>query len=222
MDGNGRWAKKFDHPRNEGHRNGLTAVRETVEICSNLGIKALTLYAFSTENWGRPEDEVDFLMRLFEGFLRQELPTMLKNNIRFMIIGDKKNLPDFVQEPLKEALEKTKDNQGMVLSIAINYGSRKEIIMAFQQIVKKIQEGKLSVDHIDEKLISGHLYTSELSDPDLIIRTSGEQRLSNFLLWQSAYAELYFTETLWPDFNRDELYLALETFSQRERRLGKV
>ncbi|MCP4296242.1 MAG: isoprenyl transferase [Proteobacteria bacterium] len=222
MDGNGRWAKQKHFPRVLGHRSAIKTVRTIVESCAELGVGALTLYAFSTENWERPKTEVEFLMKLFEEFLQKELNTLMDNNIRLQLFGNKKGLPEAVQAPLEKALEKSKNNTGMALCLAINYGSRDEIKQACQSISQKVKDGKLKISEIDEQTISANLYTKDLEDPDLIIRTSGELRLSNFLLWQAAYAEFYFTETLWPDFTREELMLAIENYRQRVRRLGKV
>ncbi len=222
MDGNGRWAKRRRLPRVAGHRNATKALRSTVETCTELGLEVLTLYAFSTENWERPAKEVGFLMKLFEEYLKKELATLKKNNIHFRLIGHRHRLPDFVQKPLSQALEETKDNDRMTLCLAMDYGSRDEITKACREIAAKVKKQELFPEEIDEQLISDHLYTGGLGDPDLIIRTSGELRLSNFLLWQAAYSELYFTNTFWPDFDRKELLTALEDYSSRERRLGKI
>jgi len=222
MDGNGRWAKQKKLPRILGHRNAIKAVRETVETCVELGIETLTLYAFSTENWKRPEKEVDLLMRLFEEYLNKEFSTIVDNQIRLLLIGKKEQLPSYVQRPLEKSLEATLNNRGMNLCLAMDYGARDEITRACKEIAQKVKDGKLDVDAIDEALLSNSLFTKGLSDPDLIIRTSGEIRLSNFLLWQAAYSEFYFTPVLWPDFNREELMKAFQEYSQRVRRLGKV
>ncbi|MGK5093913.1 isoprenyl transferase [Deltaproteobacteria bacterium TL4] len=220
MDGNGRWAQKQVMPRFHGHRSAVKAVRITVETAAELHLTALTLYAFSTENWKRPKKEVSVLMNLLAEYLQKELETMLKNNIQLRLIGDRTKLPDFIHEPLDRALQSTHLNTGMVLNLAVNYGGRAEIIRAVQQIMLKVQNEHLAVDQIDETLISQMMYTGDLPDPDLVIRTSGEYRISNFLLWQSAYAEYYFTEVLWPDFNQEEFYKALSSFQQRHRRMG--
>lgn len=222
MDGNGRWAKQKKFPRIYGHRNAISAVRQTVEASVELGIKILTLYAFSTENWERPKVEVNFLMKLFEEFLKKELKTLTENNIQFKILGHRSRLPAFLDNPIQHAYDVTKNNTGMTLCLAVDYGSRSEILNACKKIVKKVQSNQLNYDDIDEAIFSEHLFTNGLADPDLIIRTSGELRLSNFLLWQSAYAEFYFTDTLWPDFNRTELIKALVDYSGRNRRRGKV
>jgi len=222
MDGNGRWAKQKKFPRIYGHKNAISAVRQTVEASVELGIKILTLYAFSTENWERPHKEVNFLMRLFEEFLKKEVRSLIDNNIQFKILGHRNRLPAFLKGPIEHAYEATKANTGMTLCLAVDYGSRSEILTACKEIAKKVQANQLNYEEIDESVFSEHLFTKGLADPDLIIRTSGELRLSNFLLWQSAYAEFYFTETLWPDFNRSELIKALEDYSGRSRRRGKV
>jgi len=222
MDGNGRWAKQKHFPRVLGHRSAIKTVRSVVETCTELGIGVLTLYAFSTENWGRPRSEVSFLMKLFEEFLQRELSTLMKNDIRLRLLGNQEQLPAFVQAPMKKALQDTKDNQGMVLCLAVSYGARDEITQACKQLAHKVAEGILKPSEINEQMISDHLFTQGLHDPDLIIRTSGEERLSNFLLWQAAYTEFYFTKTLWPDFKREDLLEALEIYSKRVRRIGKI
>ena len=222
MDGNGRWAKKRKFPRVMGHKNAIKAVKATVEASSDLGVEALTLYAFSTENWGRPSQEVDFLMKLFTDYLTNELDTLLKNNIRFRLIGNKHRLPVHVHAPLERALQASAENTGMWLCVAIDYGSRDEITRACRSISEKVKNGEISVDDINEEIISDHLFTQGVQDPELIIRTSGELRLSNFLLWQSAYAEFYFTPVLWPDFNKEELYKAIADFQNRDIRKGKI
>ncbi|MGK0289371.1 MAG: undecaprenyl diphosphate synthase [bacterium] len=222
MDGNGRWAKKKKLPRVFGHRNAIKAVRETVETCAEIGIEVLTLYAFSTENWSRPEDEVSFLMKLFEEFLQKELKTMLKNNVQFNVIGRREQLPSFIKNPLDHAIQQTKDNAGLKLRVAINYGSRDEIVDAVQAIGQKLVNQEITTTDINEELITNHLFTKGLCDPDLIIRTSGEMRLSNFLMWQAAYSEFYFTDLLWPDFRKKHLFQALEEYSERVRRMGNV
>jgi undecaprenyl diphosphate synthase len=222
MDGNGRWAREKHFPRILGHKNAIKAVRSIVESCAELGIKALTLYAFSTENWGRPKKEVEFLMQLFEEFLKKELKTMMDNNICLRLLGNKEHLPQAVLVPLETALRKSNANTGMTLCLAMDYGGRDEITQACQRIAKKVAGAELKLEEITESTISDHLFTAGLDDPDLIIRTSGELRLSNFLLWQAAYAEFYFTDTYWPDFTKEELLLAIKSYSQRTRRLGKV
>ena len=222
MDGNGRWANQRMIPRFQGHRKAVRAVRAVVEAAAELELQVLTLYAFSTENWSRPHQEVSMLMRLFEEFLQKELSTLLKNNIRFSVIGNRSELPDFLDSPINQALSATQENTGLTLNLAINYGGRAEIIRAVQSIAQLVQEGQLTPGDIDESLFSQYTYTNAQPDPDLIIRTSGEKRISNFLLWQSAYAEYYFTEVLWPDFARVDFYKGLHEFQQRQRRLGDV
>ena len=222
MDGNGRWAKKRFMPRTQGHRNAVKAVRTTVETAAQLKLFSLTLYAFSTENWKRPSHEVEMLMELLAEYLQKEWNTLAENNICFRVIGDCKALPDFVQKHLSHALESTAQNTGMVLNIALNYGGRAEITRAVQLIVQHAQKHPLTADEIDEGFVSQFMYTADIPDPELIIRTSGEHRISNFLLWQSAYAEFYFTETLWPDFTENDFYQALYAFQTRQRRLGGI
>lgn len=222
MDGNGRWAKKRLLKRFRGHQNAIKAVRTTVETAAELKLTALTLYAFSTENWKRPAQEISVLMNLLTEYLQKELSTLNNNNIRLKIIGDRKALPDFVQGPLSHTLEDTSTNTGMVLTLALNYGGRAEMIHAIQSILKQSQNTSIDPQAIDEAFIAKHLYTSDLPDPDLIIRTSGEKRISNFLLWQSAYAEFYFTEVLWPDFSRADFIHALKEFQLRNRRMGGI
>lgn len=222
MDGNGRWAKKKGFLRAIGHENGAKAVRQTVETCAQIGIPNLTLYAFSSENWNRPKLEVDTLMKLLVKSLKKELETLTKNNIKLNAIGNLNNLPKSVLKELTEVLEKTKDNNRMTLTLALSYGSREELISATKQLCDKVKNNIISIDDIDESIINNHLYTKDLPDVDLVIRTSGEQRISNFLLWQIAYAELYFTDVLWPDFTNDHLMEALQNYQDRERRFGKT
>jgi len=222
MDGNGRWAKKQGLLRTIGHENGAKAVRQTVETCARLGIKNLTLFAFSTENWNRPKLEVDTLMKLLSKALKKELNTLTKNDIRLNTIGDIESLPKSVAKNLIEVVESTKENQRMTLTLALNYGSREEITRATKLIADKVKNNIISIEDIDESVINNHLYTRNLPDVDLVIRTSGEQRISNFLLWQIAYAELYFTNVLWPDFSAEHLMEALESYQNRERRFGKT
>ncbi len=222
MDGNGRWAKKRLMNRVKGHEKGSQAVRTIVTACRELGIGTLTLYAFSTENWARPKAEVKALMGLLKRFVVKECPTLTQNNIRLNIIGQKHRLPEDVLQEVDKTLEMTRNNDGMVLNLALSYGSREEITTAVAQIARKIQQGDLSLDEISEDLISSHLYTKDQPDPDLIIRTSGEYRLSNFLMWQAAYAEIFITDTLWPDFSKEELIDILFNFQERDRRFGKV
>ena len=222
MDGNGRWAQRKKLPRVMGHRNAIRAVRETVETCAALKIEFLTLYAFSTENWLRPLEEVDFLMKLLEEFLKRELKTLMENNIRLRLIGNKDRLPDYTRKPFEKAIGETEHNTGLTLCLAVDYGSRKEILDACRSIATKVRDKEISPEEIDEAVFQNYLYTAEIPDLDLIIRTSGEKRLSNFMLWQASYAELYFTDTLWPDFNKDILFQSLSSFSERSRRMGKV
>ncbi len=222
MDGNGRWAEKRHFPRIMGHKSAIKIVRETVEGARELGIEVLTLYAFSTENWQRPVTEVNALMQLFEEYLRKELNNLIQNDIQLRLLGRRDRLPEFVQTPLAEALEKTKSNQGMTLCLAVDYGGRDELVRMTQKIARKVQEGSLDPEAIKEETLCGYLDTKGLPQLDLVIRTSGELRLSNFLLWQAAYAEFYFTELLWPDFSKKELLKAIEVYAMRARRMGKV
>jgi len=220
MDGNGRWARRRHLPRVAGHRAGVSSARTVIETCARLHIPALTLYAFSMENWRRPKAETDFLMRLLREYLRKELPVIHKNNIRLIIIGRAEDLPLAVREDVTRAMELTQRNTGMSLAVALNYGGRAELVDAFNRILDSVRHNGLAGARVDEETISQHLYTAGLPDPDLLIRTSGEMRVSNFLLWQIAYAEIYVTETLWPDFTRAQLYEALLDFQKRERRYG--
>lgn len=222
MDGNGRWAKKQGMLRAFGHEKGTKSVKTTVESCAKLGIENLTLYAFSTENWNRPKLEVDTLMKLLINSLKKELATLVKNNIKLNSIGNLENLPKSVQKELLEVIEKTKDNSRMTLTLALSYGSREEIVSAVKNISNKVKNNIISVDSIDDSIINNHLYTHNLPDVDLVIRTSGEHRISNFLLWQIAYAEFYFTDVLWPDFSEEHLYEAIISYQKRERRFGKT
>jgi len=220
MDGNGRWAQQRHLPRIAGHRKGVKAAREIIETCSKLQLPCLTLYAFSLENWRRPQAEVDFLMRLLREYLKRELPTIQKNNIRLLFIGRSAQLPEAVQRDIAEAMRSTSRNTGMRLAVALNYGGRAELVDAFNRMLEHVRGNGLAAFQADEQAISGYLYTAGLPDPDLLIRTSGEMRVSNFLLWQIAYAELYVTETLWPDFSRARLLDALLDYQKRERRYG--
>jgi len=222
MDGNGRWAKQQGMLRAFGHENGVKAVRVTVEACAKLGIGYLTLYAFSTENWNRPKLEVDALMSILMNSLKKELPVMQKNNIKLNAIGNTTLLPDRARKQLTDFIEQTKTNTGMTLTLALSYGSREEIIAAIKQISEKVKNNELNVADISESLVTSHLYTHNLPDADLVIRTSGEHRISNFLLWQAAYAELYFTNVLWPDFREKDLHDAIINYQKRERRFGKT
>jgi len=221
MDGNGRWAQKRHLPRVAGHRAGTQSARTTIETCARLHVEALTLYAFSVENWRRPKAEIEFLMQLLREYLRKEMPLLQKNNIRMRFLGRPEELPAAVQKDTREATEETARNTGMVLSIALNYGGRAEIVDAMNAILAE-RNGDADAQPVTEELLAQHLYTAELPDPDLLIRTSGEMRVSNFLLWQIAYAEIFVTETLWPDFNRARLLEALLDFQNRERRYGGI
>ncbi|NDJ18921.1 isoprenyl transferase [Myxacorys almedinensis] len=222
MDGNGRWAKRQGLPRIMGHRRGVDTLKDLLRCCRDWGVQALTAYAFSTENWGRPLEEVDFLMTLFERVLRQELREMKEENVRIRFVGNLDALPTSLQAEIERSMLETKDNQGITFSVATNYGGRQEIVRACRAIASQVQQGLLHPDNIDESLFERHLHTAGVCDPDLLIRTSGEMRLSNFLLWQAAYAELYVTDTLWPDFDRHEFHQALASYQARERRFGKV
>jgi undecaprenyl diphosphate synthase len=224
MDGNGRWAQRRHLPRIAGHRAGVKAAREVIDSCARLKIPCLTLYAFSLENWRRPEAEVDFLMRLLREYLKREMPSIHKNNIRFIVIGRSAQLPESVRKDIADAMRLTERNTGMKLVVALNYGGRAELVDAFNAMLDTMSDRARSNGHaaapVSENDISQHLYTAGLPDPDLLIRTSGEMRVSNFLLWQIAYAEIYVTETLWPDFSRARLLEALIDFQKRERRYG--
>jgi undecaprenyl diphosphate synthase len=222
MDGNGRWAKHQGLPRIMGHKRGVDALKDLLRCCQDWGIQALTAYAFSTENWKRPQEEVDFLMTLFQRVLRQELREMVEKNVQIKFVGNLQDLPRSLQQEISRSMEETKDNRGIRFSVATNYGGRQEILQACQAIAKQVQQGLLQPDEIDEQVFESHLYTAGITDPDLLIRTSGEMRLSNFLLWQMAYGEIYITDALWPDFDRAEFHRALCAYQQRERRFGKV
>lgn len=222
MDGNGRWAKQKGEKRTFGHENGVKAVRDTVEAAAEIGIKYLTLYAFSTENWNRPKDEVDALMSLLVHTINEETKTLNKNNIRLQAIGDVKSLPTACYNELQEAIENTKNNTHMTLVLALSYSAQWEIINAVKEIAKKIADKKLSPEDITVDVFNDHLCTTGIPDPELMIRTSGEHRISNFLLWQLAYSELYFTDTFWPDFGKEEFYEAVVDYQNRERRFGKT
>ncbi|MGC9092152.1 MAG: isoprenyl transferase [Bacteroidota bacterium] len=222
MDGNGRWAKKHGLPRVAGHREGVNSVRDVVEACGQLGVKYLTLYTFSTENWKRPQREVAMLMRLLLKALRDETDRLRKNNVRLNVIGDVNALPSEVQAELHDAIEKTKDNTGLTLNLALSYSGRWDILTALRSMVRDAQQGKLTPEEVTEESFSQRLSTASIPDPDLLIRTSGEMRISNFLLWQTAYTELYVSKTYWPDFRRAHLYEAIADFQHRERRFGLV
>ena len=222
MDGNGRWAKQRGFPRVLGHENGAKAVRQAVEASAELGIKNVTLYAFSTENWNRPKLEVQTLMKLLVKSLKKEIKTLQDNNIKLSAIGSLQDLPKKAFQELQDVIERTKNNTNMTLTLALSYGSREEIVNVIKELSVKVKNNIISTESIDESIINKHLYTQNLPDVDLLIRTSGEQRISNFLLWQIAYAELYFTDILWPDFKKENLYEALINYQNRERRFGKT
>ena len=222
MDGNGRWAEQRKLPRIFGHRRGVDAVKVVVEECRRLGIPCLTLYAFSSENWGRPAEEVAALMELLSLFLQKELNNLLKQNIRLNVIGDIAQLPAEVRQVLERTIARTAGNEQMVLTLALSYGARSEILRAVRSLADDVAAGRMAAEQIDEETLCQALDTRDLPDPDLLIRTSGEMRISNFLIWQGAYAELYVTPSLWPDFGKDELYKALEQYGRRERRFGLV
>ena len=222
MDGNGRWAKQKGKPRIMGHQKGVDTLKDLLRCCRDWGVPALTAYAFSTENWGRPLEEVDFLMTLFERVLRRELKEMMAENVCIRFVGNLAALPPSLQQEIARSMADTQNNSGIQFTIATNYGGRQEIVQACKAIASKVEQGYLRVEDINENLFENHLYTKGLMNPDLVIRTSGEMRVSNFLLWQIAYAEIYVTETLWPDFDRSEFHKALINYQQRDRRFGKV
>jgi undecaprenyl diphosphate synthase len=222
MDGNGRWAKLRHKPRVEGHRAGIASVRDVVETSARLGLQVLTLYAFSVENWKRPQSEVTTLMGLLKRYLRSELDTLLRNNIRFRVIGRMEELPADVQDELRRGMERTAERSGLLFNIALNYGGRTEITDAVRRLAADVATGRREPGAIDEDTLSSYLYTAGLPDPDLLIRTSGEMRVSNFLLWQIAYAEIWVTDVLWPDFRRKHLLQAVADFQKRERRYGGI
>jgi undecaprenyl diphosphate synthase len=222
MDGNGRWAKKKNMPRVMGHRAGVEAVRNIVKASSNIGVKYLTLYTFSTENWKRPSDEVNALMSLLVEYLKKEIEELHQNNVIVNTIGDINALPGMCRDELKNAYEKTRNNTGLRLNLALNYGGRDEIKNAVQKIAKQVKDGTVSIEEISEETISANLYTSSIPDPDIVIRPSGEYRISNFLIWQIAYSELWFTELYWPDFKPYHLYKAILDFQNRDRRFGNI
>lgn len=222
MDGNGRWAKNKGLPRHEGHKEGMKVVRKVALEARKHQIKTLTLYAFSTENWQRPQCEVDYLMDLPSEFLQTYLSELIENNIKIDTIGETADLPMRTKKAISYAKDKTKENDGLLLNFALNYGSRIEIMQAIKQVMTDVKDAKISIDKIDEQTFSNYLYTNGLSDPDLLIRTSGEQRLSNFLLWQLAYTEFWFTDVLWPDFNEHLFQQALFDYTKRKRRFGGI
>jgi len=221
MDGNGRWAADKGLPRKEGHRRGVETVRSVVKYCSELGIKVLTLFAFSTENWRRPVGEINYLMGLPEIYFKSELPELMRNNVKVNLLGSKERLPGKVQKAIDEGKEATKNNTGMILNFALNYGARTEIVRAVNRLIVDAKEGKISGE-INEADFAKYLFTASMPDPDLLIRTSGELRISNFLLWQLAYSELWFTDVYWPDFSKRHLLNAIYDYQQRKRRFGKV
>ena len=222
MDGNGRWAKSKGLLRSIGHQNGAKTVKEIVETCAKINVKYLTLYAFSTENWNRPKLEVELLMKLLISSLKKEVKTLQKNNIKLSTIGNLNSLPTKVAKELKDVIEKTKDNNRLTLTLALSYGSREELIKTIKEISLKVKNNLISPENIDKSVINNHLYDHYLPDVDLLIRTSGEQRISNFLLWEIAYAELFFSDILWPDFNKENLFEAILNYQNRERRFGKT
>jgi len=222
MDGNGRWAKERNLPRSYGHREGVKRVKDIVKVAAELGVSVVTFFAFSSENWKRPKKEIGMLMRYLDNFLIREVNDMHKNNIRFKVIGTKRPLPVSIQNKIRDAERKTKDNNGLTVVLALNYGSRQEIVEAAKKFTQDVLSKKLALQDLDAERFSGYLYTSELPDPDLLIRTSGEMRISNFLLWQLSYAEFYFTGKFWPDFKADDFRKAIEGYKIRERRFGGV
>ena len=222
MDGNGRWANSRGLPRIAGHREGVRTVRKITEICGELDVQILTLYTFSSENWNRPQTEVSALMKLLVKSLRREVKDLMKNNVRFTVIGDINELESNVKNELLDSIQKTKNNTGLNLNLALSYGSRKEILFAVKQLTEKVANGEINTKQIDEPLFSQMLYTRDIPDPDLLIRTGGEFRLSNFLLWQVAYTEIHVTNTFWPAFGKEELMTAIYEYQNRERRFGKI
>jgi undecaprenyl diphosphate synthase len=222
MDGNGRWAQKRGLPRVMGHREGIRSVRAVVEACGDLGIEVLTLYTFSTENWRRPKEEVSALMKLLLKTIQKEIRDLVRNNVRLTVIGDLSRLPADAAAGMENAIENTRSNTGLNLNLALNYGGREELVRAVRGIAADVKAGRLDPDAVSSRTVEDHLYTSGVPDPDLLIRTSGELRISNFLLWQLAYTEIYVTDVLWPDFRKADLLKAVETYRQRERRFGKV
>ena len=221
MDGNARWAKKKGLPTKIGHKQGSENVRKIAESCIEIGVKNLTIYAFSSENWNRPQDEVDYLMKLLDNYLEKETKPLIEKDVRIIISGNLEKLSDATKARIKALEDLTKNNQALTLNVAFSYGSRQEIVDAAKKISLAVSEGKISVNELDEKLFAKNLYQPEIPDPDLLIRTAGDIRLSNFLLWQAAYAELYFTEVFWPDFDKQHLLQAINEFNKRERRYGK-
>ncbi len=222
MDGNGRWAKARGLTRLKGHAEGINSVRAVVEACGEIGVKVLTLYTFSKENWRRPKTEISGLWRLLIQTVKREVPELKKNNVRLKVIGSLEDLPLSAREGVKYAINELKKNTGLIVNLALSYGSRSEIIFAVREIAKQVAQQQIDPESIDEQMLARHLYTADLPDPDLVIRTSGEKRISNFLLWQIAYSELFVTDILWPDFRKKEFYAAILSYQQRERRYGMV
>jgi undecaprenyl diphosphate synthase len=222
MDGNGRWAKSRGLPRIMGHQRGVDALKDLLRCCRDWGIPALTAYAFSTENWGRPLEEVEFLMTLFERVLRRELEEMMQENVKIRFIGNLSALPESLRQEISKSQSETSNNSGIQFTVATNYGGRQEILQACQAIARQVQQGLIAPEAIDESLFEQYLYTAGIPSPDLLIRSSGEMRISNFLLWQMAYAEIYVTDTLWPDFDRVQFHYALKDYQSRHRRFGKL
>lgn len=222
MDGNGRWAKEKGLSRTAGHRAGIERVKEIADAAKELGIEAVTFFAFSTENWQRPRKEINMLMRYLDNFLDKQINELRKKNIRIIVIGQDEPLPKYLQAKINAAHNRTQDNRGFTIVLAVNYGSRQEIVDAVKKIVDSVISGRINIDNLNENEFSRHLYTAGLPDPDLLIRTSGEMRLSNFLLWQLSYAELYFPKIYWPDFGKDELKKAIQVYQGRNRRFGKA
>ncbi len=220
MDGNGRWAERQGLPRIEGHRHGVASVRRTTEECTRLGIRQLTLYCLSSENWKRPQPELDFLMHLLEQYMIEERTTIMKNDVRVSIIGRREGIPEAVLREMDKTVDMTADNRGLRLCLAVNYGARGELLDAVRRIARQVEAGKLSPDEISEETLSSHLYTAGMPDPDLLVRTAGEMRVSNFLLWQISYAEIWVTEACWPEFDERQLHLAIREFAARDRRFG--
>lgn len=222
MDGNGRWAKKRNLSRTQGHIEGVRRVEEIIDFAPTINVKTLTLFTFSTENWSRPENEVSMIMNILVSVLDKKTDKLMKSNIRFQTIGREDRVPEVLLETMKRVIDKTKNNTGLVMNLAFNYGGRLEIVDAIKKISSQVKDGSIEVEEIDEQLVSDSLYTKGLSDPDLLIRTSGEQRISNFLLWQLSYAEFYFTEKMWPEFTTEELTKAIVEYQARERRFGSL
>ncbi|MBE8986972.1 isoprenyl transferase [Nostoc sp. LEGE 12450] len=222
MDGNGRWATSRGLPRIAGHRQGAKTLKELLRCCKDWGVKALTAYAFSTENWQRPVEEVDFLMHLFERLLHRELAQMHQEGVRISFIGDLSALPKSLQTEMERSMAETLNNQAIHFTVAVNYGSRNEITRVCRQVAQLVEQGELSAEQVNESVVEQHLYTADTPEPDLLIRSSGEMRLSNFLLWQMAYTEMYFSDILWPDFNREAFHQALLSYQSRDRRFGQV